>query len=180
MIKTIRVKDNNIVDYLGDNTDSITELTNNSTCAPGSTCYLVETGETYIKKLTGEWTAKLETKYGEPQLNIEFDLDSTNDGGLSVSGDFGTIKVGAGQKNTYNEKVKLPITRNIIVDEPKKHALIKITTYVDDKQVDDKAYNSVSGSIPDSVIILSNDLVSQYGITFASNVRIKVATAAVA
>lgn len=180
MIKTIRVKDNNIVDYLGDNIDAITELTNNSTCAPGSTCYLVETGETYIKKLTGEWTAKLETKYGEPQLNIEFDLDSTNDGGLSVSGDFGTIKAGAGQKNTYNEKVKLPITSNIIVDEPKKHALIEITTYVDDKQVDYKEYNSVSGSIPDSVIILSNDLVSQYGITFASNVHIKVSSFAVA
>ena len=179
MIKTIRVKDNNIVDYLGDNADSITELTNNSTCAPGSTCYLVETGETYIKKLTGEWTAKLETKYGEPQLNIEFDLDSTNDGGLSVSGDFGTIKVGAGQKNTYNEKVKLPIASNIIVDEPKKHALIEITTYVDDKQVDYKEYNSVSSSIPDTVIILSNDLVSQYGITFASNVHIKVTSLAV-
>ena len=180
MIKTIRVKDNNIVDYLGDNADTITELTNNSTCAPGSTCYLVETGETYIKKLTGEWTAKLETKYGEPQLNIEFDLDATNDGRLSISGDFGTIKVGEGQKNTYNEKVKLPITSNIIVDEPKKHALIKITTYVDDKQVDYKEYNNVSGSIPDTVIILSNDLVSQYGITFASNVHIKVSSFAVA
>lgn len=179
MIKTIRVKDNNIVDYLGDNTDSITELTNNSTCAPGSTCYLVETGETYIKKLTGEWTAKLETKYGEPQLNIEFDLDSTNDGGLSISGDFGTIEVGLGQKNTYNEKVKLPITRDITVDEPKSHALIEITTYVDDKQVDYKEYTSANNSIPDSVIILSNDLVSQYGITFASNVHIKVSSSAV-
>ena len=41
MIKTIRVKDNNIVDYLLNNADSITELTNNSTFAPGSTCYLV-------------------------------------------------------------------------------------------------------------------------------------------
>ena len=180
MIKTIRVKDNNIIDYLGDNTDSITELTNNSTCAPGSTCYLVETGETYIKKLTGEWTAKLETKYGEPQLNIEFDLDSTNDGGFSISGDFGTLAVEGGQKNTYNEKVKLPIASNIIVDKPKTHALIQITTYVDDKQVDYKEYNSLSSSIPDSVIILSNDLVSQYGITFASNVRIKVSSYAVA
>ena len=45
MIKTVRTNDNNIVDYLGDNADSITELTNNSTCAPGSTCYLVDTGE---------------------------------------------------------------------------------------------------------------------------------------
>lgn len=178
MIKTIRVKDNNIVDYLGDNTDSITELTNNSTCAPGSTCYLVETGETYIKKLTGEWTAKLETKYGSPQLNIEFDLDSTQDGGFSISGDFGTIAAGEGQKNTYNEKVKLPMTSNIIVNEPKGHAIVEITTYVDDKQVDNKKY--LEGGIPDSVIILSNDLVSQYGITFASKVHIKVATAAVA
>lgn len=72
------------------------------------------------------------------------------------------------------------MTSNIIVDRPKSHALIQITTYVDDKQVDYKEYNSVSSSIPDSVIILSNDLVSQYGITFASNVRIKVSTAAVA
>ena len=81
------------------------------------------------------------------------------------------------QKN--NKKVKLPITSNIIVDEPKKHALIEITTYVDDKQVDYKEYNSVSSSIPDTVIILSNDLVSQYGITFDSNVHIKVSSLAV-
>lgn len=64
MIKTIRTNDNNIVDYLGDNNSAIEELTKKSTCAPGSSCYLVDTGELYIKKIDKTWTQKVQDSTG--------------------------------------------------------------------------------------------------------------------
>lgn len=75
MIKTIRVKDNNIIDYLGNNIDAITELTNNSTCAPGSTCYLVETGETYIKKIDNVWVVKVDASKAPADLSEYIQTD---------------------------------------------------------------------------------------------------------
>lgn len=171
MIKTIRVKDNNIVDYLGDNTDSITELTNNSTCAPGSTCYLVETGETYIKKLTGEWTAKLETKYGKAPSTFNLALYISNNGPeTNITGDFDTITIPSASSAEYKEIVNITMEKDIVWNETSSFMSNGLTIIVDGKTVFDERHPSET---VETITLLTNDLIAQYNIEVNSDVIIK-------
>jgi hypothetical protein len=171
MIKTIRVKDNNIIDYLGDNTDSITELTNNSTCAPGSTCYLIETGETYIKKLTGEWTAKLETKYGKIPSTFNLTLDISNSGPeTNITGDFDTIAIAENSNDKYKEVVNIPMGKDIVWNGTNSFLTRGLTITVDEKKVFDEPRLTER---VETMTLLTNDLITQYNIAENSNVVIK-------
>lgn len=170
MIKTIRVKDNNIVDYLGDNADSITELTNNSTCAPGSTCYLVETGETYIKKLTGEWTAKLETKYGEAPSMFNLTLDISNNGPeTNITGDFDTIIIPEVSHSEYKETVNTTMKTDIVWNDTNGFSVTNLTITVDGNKVFEDLANHEQKS---NITLLTNDLIAKYNITANSTVLI--------
>lgn len=170
MIKTIRVKDNNIVDYLGDNADSITELTNNSTCAPGSTCYLVETGETYIKKLTGEWTAKLETKYGEASSMFNLTLDISNQGPeTNITGDFDTITIPEASHSEYKETVNTTMKTNIVWNDTNGFVSTNLTITVDGTKVFEDLNNRERRN---NITLLTNDLIAKYNITANSTVLI--------
>lgn len=171
MIKTIKTRDNNIVDYLGDNADSITELTNNSTCAPGSTCYLVETGETYIKKLTGEWTARLETKYGEAPSMFNLILDIENQGPeTNITGDFDTITIPEGSHSEYKETVNTTMKTNIVWNDTNAFITTNLTITVDGTKVFEDLNNHESGN---NITLLTNDLIAKYNITANSTVLIK-------
>lgn len=59
MIKILRNKDFNITDFLVDDVEGVNELKNTNGCAAGSTAYVVNTGQTYIKNNNGDWIAKI-------------------------------------------------------------------------------------------------------------------------
>lgn len=65
MLKILRNKDFNVTDFLVDDMNGVTYLANTNTCAPGSTVYVIETGETYIKNIDDEWTVKIQKDEGE-------------------------------------------------------------------------------------------------------------------
>ena len=170
MIKTVRTNDNNIVDYLGDNNSAIEELTKKSTCAPGSSCYLVETGETYIKKLTGEWMAKLETKYGEAPSVFNLTLDIENQGPeTNITGDFDTITIPEGSHSEYKETVNTTMKTNIVWNDTNAFITTNLTITVDGTKVFEDLDNHESGN---NITLLTNDLIAKYNINANSTVLI--------
>lgn len=176
MIKILRNKDFNITDFLVDNIDGITQLANTNACAPGSTAYVVETGETYIKKNNGEWFVKLADKFGEPaapKLTIEFfaqHIEGLGDEPILIKGSFGEISIPKWTTDTtYYADVEIPLTEDITFS-PYQVGGFHLTIYVDDVEVD-----SIWDSYGDApFVMLSNEKIEQYNITLDSKVRMDI------
>lgn len=175
MIKILRNKDFNITDFLVDNVEGVNELSHTNTCSPGSTAYVIETGETFIKRVDGEWTAKVADKFGEPiapKLTIEFFAAHVEGLGEDavIEGDFEKIIIPAYTLNTsFYADVELPLTKNIVFS-PYNVGSFQSVIYVNDVKVGEvhESYQSAP------IVILSNDMISQYNITVDSQVRLVI------
>lgn len=106
MIKILRNKDFNITDFLVDDINGINHLANTNTCAAGSTAYVVETGETFVKNTNGEWVYQPKPESGENVV-----ADSIN-GDIYVDGDFLHINIRKFREASsfFNQAFKTPVT----------------------------------------------------------------------
>lgn len=97
-------------------------------------------------------------------LNIQFNCGNIESGLATITGDFGTLNVTSG--TLYNEQVEIPMTKNITWDMYKDFGTVQIKLYVNDEQV----YNEYYTDEKEPIIMLSNEMISEYNITNDSKV----------
>lgn len=107
-------------------------------------------------------------------LNIQFNCDDIEGGLATITGDFGTLNVTSG--TLYNEQVEIPMTKNITWDMYKNFGKIIIKLYVNDEQV----YNEYYTDEKEPIVMLSNEMISEYNITNDSKVYFELLATIVA
>ena len=97
-------------------------------------------------------------------LNIQFNCGIIEEGIATITGDFGTLNITS--NTSYNEQVKIPMIKNITWDMYEKFGGIQINLYVNDEQV----YNEHYTNQKEPIVMLSNEMISEYNITNDSKV----------